>query len=184
MGLLGALVEKIWDFLALWISRILPWEVMGDDEIGLVRRLGKYKRDLKPGLNFKWPIIEECMSCSGALDSTVLREQTLTTKDGKSVTLRGVVGYQVVDARAWILGCETAEGVLNDVGCGVLADVVPALETQEVINGTEFCRKLRGKMATRGKQWGIKVTSFGLVDRVEAPAFRLLGGDRLHGVSQ
>lgn len=169
-----ALFERLLDWLVAWMRYLVPFYVLGDDTLGLVRRLGKYKRDLRPGWNWKWPVIEECLTESCALDSTVLREQTLTTRDGGQVTLRGVLAYRVVDARKYILGCATAESVVNDVGCALVAELIPGVTTEDVLSG-KIDRDLTRRVKARARRWGIEVESFGLVDRVRTRTYRFIG---------
>lgn len=116
------------------------------------------------------------MTDVSALDSTVLREQTLTTKDGRKVTLRGVLAYRVIDPRKYILECATAESVVNDVGCGVVAEVIPGFEAAEILGSEDLCKKLLTMMRKRAKHWGVHVESFGLVDRVESETYRIVTG--------
>lgn len=175
------LFEKLFELIQAWIAYLLPWTVLGDDQCGLVRRLGKYHRDLEPGFNWKWPLIEQAMTETSALDSTVLREQTLTTRDNKQVTLRGVLTYRVVDARKYILGVDGPESVINDVGAAVIAEVVPNHTLKQVLETEEFNAELLRKVRLRSRKWGVTVDSFGLIDRVSTRAIRLIGVSTNHG---
>lgn len=169
-----ALIEKLLELLLAWYSALLPFHVLGDDQCGLVRRLGRFHRYMKPGLNWKIPVLEQALSDMAALSSTVLREQSLTTADGKQVTLRGVITYRVVDARRWILDCDSAESVVNDVGCCVLAQLIPTMAAEAVLNGERFSHELEKKVRARAKHWGIEVDTFGLVDRVATRTYRVI----------
>lgn len=173
---MSELFRRILDLLEKWVSYLLPFAVLREDHCGLILRFGQYRRDLTPGWNWKWPIVECDMSEVAALDSTVLREQTLTSKDGRKVTLRGVLAYRVIDPRKYILECATAESVVNDVGCGVVAEIVPRFEAEEILSSDDLCKKLLTRMRVRAKHWGVQVESFGLVDRVESETYRIVTG--------
>jgi regulator of protease activity HflC (stomatin/prohibitin superfamily) len=168
-------LERLIELLAQWWARIVPWYVLGDDLVGLVRRLGVFHRDLHHGFNWKWPVIEEAMAAIAALDSTVLREQSLTTLDGVQVTLRCVLTYRVVDARQWILAVNDPESVLNDAGCLAVSELVPELSSFEVLQGEEFLTKLTRRVRARAKRWGIAVEAVGMSDRSAAPTYRIMG---------
>jgi regulator of protease activity HflC (stomatin/prohibitin superfamily) len=170
---LTALLEKLFELISLWFWHLMPFVVMGDDQCGLVRRLGRYRRDLSPGLNWKWPVIENGMTETAALGSMTLREQTLATKDRKQITLRGVLAWRVVNPRAFILECDGAQSVINDVGCCVISELVPEFEAWNLLNGDATEPMLR-KMRARARKWGIKVEAFGLVDCVETTAYRVI----------
>src|SRR5687767_618690 len=105
-------IKEFFGLIVSWIAYLTPFAVLEDDRVGLIRRLGKFKRYMKHGWNWKWPLIEFAMSECSALDSTTLREQSLTTKDSVAVTVRGIIAYRVVDPRAYILGTATAISVM------------------------------------------------------------------------
>ncbi len=169
-----SLVEKLIDFVVGLYRFLIFWCVLNDDEVGLIRRLGKYHRDLDHGLNWKWPIIETVESVTSALDSTMLREQSLTTLDGKQVTLRGVITYRIVNAKKYILDVATTISVVNDVGCCVIAEMVPELTADQVLRGDSFSKELLRRVRLRSKKWGIDVDSVGLADRVQARTYRFI----------
>jgi len=170
------ILQKLIELFQLWANKLRPWIILGDDQVGLVRRLGVFHRYLRHGLNWKIPLIEEAFAETSALDSTVLREQSLTTVDGVQITVKGVITYRVVDARKYILDCATAISVMNDVGCCVLADVIPEKTGDEVLRGADFQRELLRRVKLRAKRWGVEVDSVGLIDRTQATAIRIIGG--------
>lgn len=171
------LVLKLIEFIQTWFWVVSPIVICGDDQRGVIRRRGIYSRDLVPGINWKWPLLEAHLVEISALDSIMLREQTLTTKDGYQVTLRGVIACRVVDPRKYILDCATASSVINDIGSCVIGEVVPDFTLDEVLRGTDFSGKLLTAMRRRGKKWGIDVESVGLVDRVQTKAYRLINSN-------
>lgn len=178
------LLEKLIELVQAWFAYLVPWTVLGDDECGVIRRFGKYKRTMRPGMNLKWPVVEHALSVICALETTVLREQSLTTIDGVQVTVRGVITYRVTDARRYILDCATASSVVNDSGCCVIAELIPRMRAEDVLRGEDFTRDLTKKVRLRAKKWGIHVETFGLIDRTAARTYRFItsardGGDGL-----
>lgn len=171
------LLDRILNKLGESADALKFWHVLGEDEIGIVQRIGMYNRDLSPGFNWKWPLIELPNFTSAALDSTELSAQTLTTSDGKQVTLRGILTYKVINARKFLLECEDAESVVNDVGACVVAEVVPCFSLSDVLKDEDFSRELRKRMRARAKRWGVYVESFGLADRVSARVYRLISSE-------
>lgn len=169
-------IQKIIDLVAAWFGYLVPWVILGDDQVGLVRRLGKFHRYLEHGWNWKVPVIEEAFAETSALDSTVLREQSLTTVDNVQVTLRGVITYRVVEPRKYILDCATTISVMNDVGCCVIAELIPELTGDDVLRGTAFMKELLRRTRTKARRWGVEIDSVGIVDRTAAPVYRLIAG--------
>ena len=171
---MSALFEKLIEFITTYFWRLMPFVIMGDDQVGLVRRVGVYKRNMRPGWNWKFPIVEEAMQVNAALDSSMLEEQTLTTLDGVSVTVRGIITWRVVDPQPYILGCDNAQSVINDVGCGVLAELVPAMNAAAVLRAETFPEEFRRRVRKRAKDWGVLIKYAGLADRVQARTYRLI----------
>ncbi len=171
---MATILEKLIELIVSWFTYLIPWTILGDDECGLIRRFGVFKRLLKPGINYKWPLIETAMTATAAIETTVLREQSLTSADGVQVTVRGVITYRVVDPRKYILDCGTVTGVVNDSGCCVIAELLPQLNAAEILRGEAFTRDLSRKVRSRAKKWGIDVESFGLIDRTAARTYRLI----------
>lgn len=169
-----AFLEKLLEWLWSTWRQLLPWVILHDDEVGLIRRLGCYHRNTHHGWNWKWPVLEAHETAVSALDSTVLREQSLVTSDNTQVTLRGVVTYRVVDPRKYILDVATAESVLNDALCSVLSEVVPQHTAKRVLRDPEFSRELLKKVRQRAKRWGVEVDSVGLADRTTAKTYRVI----------
>ena len=169
-------LERLIDVLLEVWRVLIPWVVLPDDQVGLVRRLGVCHRKLRHGLNWKIPIVETAMVETSALDSVVLREQSLTTKDGQSVTLRGVITYRVVDPVKYIVEVDNPLTVVNDVGCCVIGELVPELTAADVLRGPGFLATLTRRIKARAKHWGVEVQSCGLADATIARTIRLLGG--------
>lgn len=174
---MAEIVQLLFNLISGWISYLLPFAVLGDDQVGVIRRFGRYRRDMKPGLNWKIPVIDQCLETTSALDSTMLQEQSLTTSDDVAVTLRGVITYRVVNPRRYILGVATTISVMNDVGCRVIADLIPSLTSKEILHGEAFNVELLKRMQRQAKRWGVKVDSVGVVDRVATPVYRFILGN-------
>lgn len=180
------LILRLVEFLTTWFWHLSPFVVCGDDRCGVIRRFGVYHRDLVPGLNAKWPIVEAHLEDSCALESTMLAEQSLTSRDNVQVTLRGVITYKVVNPRKYILETATAASVVNDVGCCVVSEVAPRFLAASILRGKLFPKRLLRAMRRRSRKWGIEVSSVGLVDRVQARTYRLINSNSEghHGASQ
>jgi len=174
---LTSVLDRLIDLLLAAWRWLVPWAVLADDQVGLIRRLGVTHRIMRRGWNWKLPIVEEALEVCSALDSTALREQSLTTIDGAQVTLRCVLTYRVVDPKLWIIEVETPQTVLNDAGCLAVSELVSELNADEVLQGPEFLIKLARRVRARGRRFGIEVLSVGLADRTTAPTIRLLGKD-------
>jgi regulator of protease activity HflC (stomatin/prohibitin superfamily) len=76
--------------LQLWMI-IAPWEQ------GLRVRCGRRLTFLTPGIHLKLPIVDTIYVQSVRMRISGLPRQTVTTKDGKTVTITGSVGYAIAN---------------------------------------------------------------------------------------
>lgn len=171
-----ALFEKLFDLLVDTWRHIIPWAVLGDDQVGLIRRLGKFNRPMTPGFNWKLPVIESAMQEHCAFDSILLKDQSLMTSDGVQVTVRGVITFRVVDARRYILQTFNPVQTMASIGQCVIAELIPDLPSSEVLSGRAFLQSLRRRIRARTRRCGVEVISFGLADRTRTRSIRLMQG--------
>jgi hypothetical protein len=88
MGTFKELLDYLAKFFTWWIS-IQPWEQ------GLRVRAGKYERLLYPGIHFKIPILDLVYVQTDRPRVVNIPIQTLTTKDGKTITVSTAFGYSI-----------------------------------------------------------------------------------------
>jgi len=109
--------DRIFDFI--------PWVIIDQYEQGVVLRLGKFKRVVNPGLSFIFPFgIEEVKYETVVRQTSYLDPQSLTTKDGKSVTLAGIIIYKIIDIRKFLLDIDDGEDDMNNIVYGIISDNV------------------------------------------------------------
>lgn len=85
-------IEYILKIFELWIT-IMPWES------GLRIRLGKHIRVLSQGIYWRIPFIDSIYVQTTRLRIVPLSLQTLTTKDGKTVSIIASIGYSITDIK-------------------------------------------------------------------------------------
>jgi len=107
--------DRIFDFIADAWEWLIPWVIIDQYEQGVVLRLGKFKRVVNPGLSFIFPFgIEEVKYETVVRQTSYLDPQSLTTKDGKSVTLAGIIIYKIIDIRKFLLDIDDGEDDMNN----------------------------------------------------------------------
>jgi SPFH domain / Band 7 family len=93
--MLQALVNFVNNFFRLfqWWVVCSPWQV------GVRVRLGKHVRTFGPGVHWSIPYMDHFFVESVRLRVSGLETQTLTTRDGQTITLSGTYGYCLQDVR-------------------------------------------------------------------------------------
>ena len=145
-------------------------------EEGVLLRLGKYKRTVKPGLRFHWPFyIDNILTDNVVTDPLSLGTQSLTTKDGKSIVISAVVTWRIFDVRRTLLEVDGAESALYDVASGYIHEQVAA-NTWATIRKPEFPATLKKHIQKQARKWGISVTNVQFSDCSLSRSYRLWTG--------
>jgi regulator of protease activity HflC (stomatin/prohibitin superfamily) len=130
---MGGLLEWIWQFLLeFWPVRIIDAGAQGV----------LYKHDgsaytLQPGLHFFWPRLWRIAEADCQYQNQDCGMQSLTTKDGKEVTISLNVGYEIVDLATLFVSFQHFDTTLVNLARGHAAQVLAETEWQELLEDTE-----------------------------------------------
>lgn len=84
-----------------WLTSILQnvklWAVVSPWERAVRVRFGKFVRVLDPGFHFRIPLGDEVFLFNNRLRIATFPNQTLTTTDGKTLSVAGNVGFRIDD---------------------------------------------------------------------------------------
>jgi len=139
--------------------------------IAVVTVFGKYRRILEPGLNFKIPFIDKFWVVFTVPQTVDLLSQTLTTKDGKNIVLKGIIRYKIEDPKKYLISVNSARDVLVDTVQGVIKNVIEDFTWGDA---TKLDTLITEKSKVMVKDWGIKVEQVTLVDFSLIKTYRLI----------
>ncbi|WP_339889834.1 SPFH domain-containing protein [uncultured Flavobacterium sp.] len=88
-------MNQVKDFIEYIINAIKIWVIIQPWESGLRVRAGKNIKQLASGLHFKIPYIDSIYVQENRLRIIEMSMQTLTTKDNKTITIEGAIGYKI-----------------------------------------------------------------------------------------
>ncbi len=152
-----ALLTFIWHFLLeLW-----PWTVVDAWELSLRVRLGKKFRRLEPGVRVSLPFIDHIITEPATLKPINLTDQPLSTADGTTVNVGGVIFYYVRDLQKLWLKVDDYEETLSSLALTALASQIEALDYSDC-NLRRIERSTRTILRRAAKPWGIHIERFGL----------------------
>lgn len=163
---------KLIDLVIAWWHALTFWHVLPAEDIGFVRRFGKYARPLKPGLNLRWPIVESAETCCGQEGIYVLDPQSLRTADDVTLVLRASVTFKITDARRYHLEAWGALENIRDLVAGELGDVVRASDAADVYSGKAVAKALT-RARTQARKWGIQLIRVRCADLSKSRSLRL-----------
>lgn len=108
-----------------YISRIFQWWIIVMPwEQGLRIRLGKYENLLEKGVYLKLPIIDQVYIQTTRLRIKSMPLQTLTTRDGVTISLLGSIGYSIVDIRKLYYTLYQPDGTLMNMVMSCISEYV------------------------------------------------------------
>ena len=167
------MLEQLFDFIAHSWDAISPCHVLRAYEGGVKLRLGKYRQDCASGIVWKWPIVEEVLSCHTAITTARLPYQTLTTQDKKQVGVRAIVKYRVEKPKEYLLGIWDAQDAIEDFTMGCIKGVVNAHTFDELI--TEDIEKLiLSEVRKECNQYGLKIFKITFTDMGATKTLRFM----------
>ena len=168
------MLDKLIDLIIEFLADILPFQVIPHYDRGVRLRLGKpCGKELEPGLHWKIPFADNILSHMVKATTINLLEQTVTTKDYKSIVVKAVMKYEVSDVSTLLLEVNSAADALTDMVQGIIRDKIidknwNECNTQVLIS--EISKRAKGEV----KKWGLMILEITLTDLVEMKSIRLL----------
>ena len=88
----------------------------------LVVKLGTYKKNLKEGINFKIPLIDEVHVVITTIDTFHISPVDITTIDNKQVSVEPIIKFDIIDPKKYLVDVNEAAGNIHDIARGIIAD--------------------------------------------------------------
>lgn len=99
--------------LVKWIVSLLsdlrPWEIVLPWQRAVRVRFGKWTRIWEPGFHFRLPIFDAVKPVNTRLRIACVPSQTITTKDGKTLTVAANLGFRISDPLRAMLRLQAPE---------------------------------------------------------------------------
>jgi regulator of protease activity HflC (stomatin/prohibitin superfamily) len=157
-------LDRLVDFFLDCLQAFRFWDVVDQWERAVVLRLGRYHREVGPGLVWCLPFyVDRVLAITAVTDVEKLDPQTLTTADGRAVTLRPVVTFTVVDVRRALLEVTTVRRSLEDACAGEVGRLVSKTNAEDLTEA-RFWGVLTRACQARAREWGISISRVQLSD--------------------
>lgn len=169
-------IGRIFDALLGAINLFRFWVVLDTFERGIILRLGKFHKSLGPGLHWRLPLrIDELLWINIRKKSSDSWEMSLTSKDGKNITISFDIIVEVYDVEKVLLTVDSWVKVSYTSAKIVLSNMVES-NNSVVIMGEYFNQTVKDALQIALGEFGVKVTHFGLTDKAYTRSFRLFTG--------
>lgn len=164
MNQLKEFFEYIFNAIKIWII-IQPWEQ------GIRVRNGKTIKKLVGGIYFRIPYIDSVYVQECRLRIVNLGMQTLTTKDGKTVTINSVLGYSIEDIEKLYQTLFHPETTVASMAMAEISDYVYANDLSD-ISSNSIEKACVAKLS--GSEFGLKFEHLKLTNFAAVRTFRLI----------
>ncbi len=155
-------------FLFFVLRRMI--NIVQQGEVGVVKRLGEYRRTYEPGLAILAPFID-------AFQRVDMREiprpgdrQEVITKDNVVVTVNATIFTQIVDAKQALYSIANFDVAIDALARTALRSVIGTLSLDEALSERERINTaVQGQMESATDKWGIRINRIEIVEVAPPP---------------
>lgn len=145
--------------------------VIRQQQVGVVERLGKFRRTLDPGPHLLVPILDTVRYTMDMREAVVpFPPQGVITEDNLMVSIDSVIYYQVVDPVRAAYEAQNYIQAIEQLTMTTLRNIIGGLDLEQTLTSREeINQKLRAVLDEATGKWGIKVNRVELRS-IEPPA--------------
>lgn len=157
--------------LAIILLIIIPGvRVINQYERGVVLRLGKFSRLLKPGFHIILPYLDHLTKVDVRTTPMDIPKQEVITRDNVTVNVDAIVYFRVIDAAKAVLETTNYSYATSTFAQTALRDVTGNFDLDEILSKRdEISAQIREIVDTQTDKWGIDIESVKL-QNIELPA--------------
>jgi regulator of protease activity HflC (stomatin/prohibitin superfamily) len=149
--------------LLLQLRRMI--NIVQQGQVGVVKRLGEYRKTYDPGLAIIAPFVD-------SLQRVDMREiprpgdrQEVITRDNVVVTVNATIFTQVVDAQQALFSIADFDVAIDALARTALRSVIGTLSLDEALSGRERINAdVQGHMEIVTDKWGIRISRIEIVE--------------------
>lgn len=157
--------------IAIILLIIIPGiRIVNQYERGVVLRLGKYSRMLKPGFRVIIPYIDHMTKVDVRTTPMDIPKQEVITRDNVTVNVDAIVYFRVIDAPKAVLETTNYAYATSTFAQTALRDVTGNFDLDEILSKRdEISIKIREIVDAQTDEWGIDIENVKL-QNIELPS--------------
>lgn len=155
----GGLIVLIIALVALVFILGNSIRVIRQQRVGVVERLGKYRRNLEPGPHLLVPIVDKVRYNIDMREAVVpFPPQGVITEDNLMVNIDSVIYFQVIDPVRAAYEAQDYIKAIEQLTMTTLRNIIGGLDLEQALTSREeINQKLRVVLDEATGKWGIKV---------------------------
>ncbi len=166
------LLTLFWDYLKFWI-------LVNSYEEAIVLRKGRYLKTLSAGLYLKWPFFDYALEVYIMPDTMDIDPISITTGDGKTITIGLMVEYIVVDTKKYKIETNDAYTNMKDLARGEMSDYLEDLHWEDIKKKTTK-NALKRKLQEHYIEMGVEIRELKFTHKAESKVFRFFSDRANH----
>ena len=157
--------------LAIILLIVIPGvRIINQYERGVVLRLGKFSRILKPGFRVIIPYIDHMVKVDVRTTPMDIPKQEVITRDNVTVNVDAIVYFRVLDAAKAVLETTNYTYATSTFAQTALRDVTGNFDLDEILSKRdEISAQIREIVDAQTDKWGIDIENVKL-QNIELPA--------------
>lgn len=164
------------EVLVQYLVELLPVRVVRNYQGGVRFTWGRYVRPIGPGIHLRLLGISEIDVIDTAEQVVKLPMQRITTKDRRSVCVRGEVCYRVTDTVKYHTAVLHTDISMVNLCLAHMHYQVRRRELLHILTGQGGLeRAIVKRLTPSAERWGVEVLTFALTDLVETRAYTIVG---------
>ncbi|MBW4470033.1 MAG: paraslipin [Stenomitos rutilans HA7619-LM2] len=133
-------------------------KIINEGNEGIVERLGKHRRNLKPGLNFVIPVFDTVLVESTREQVLDIDPQQTITRDNVPLTVDAVMFWKILDVQKAYYGVEDLESALTNLVVTALRGEIGQMDLREAVSGrNKINQALLHQLDEATESWGVKI---------------------------
>ncbi len=134
-------------------------KIIRQQHVGIVERLGKYRRKLEPGPHLVIPIFDKIVHDLDVREEVVpFPPQGVITEDNLMVSIDSVIYFQIVDPVRAAYEAQDYRGAIEQLTMTTLRNIIGGMDLETALTSRdEINQKLRMVLDEATGKWGIKV---------------------------
>ena len=145
-------------FLALGLLSCI--RVVSESNQYVIEFLGRYKRIMTPGINFKLPFFEKVVKKVSLKEQVVdFPPQAVITKDNVTMQIDTVVYFKIDKPKEYTYGVNNPMQAIENLTATTLRNIIGELELDDTLTSRDVVNtKMRSILDEATDPWGIKIT--------------------------
>jgi regulator of protease activity HflC (stomatin/prohibitin superfamily) len=172
--------------IAEWVGRFFPrLEVVPTTHAGIKFVNGNRPVACHAGLHVYWPLVTQWGYYPVARQTANLPAQDITTADGKTIAVSGVITYEIVDVLAIYAHCWDPENTVRDIAVAAFSTSLSRLTWAQILakqRAGVLGHRLRKACQAEMADYGVRVIQCSTPSLVASRIYRVLQSQSQDGV--